>query len=177
MCCISCIWQSFGDIAKVDLEEHIPSAFFTFATRQSAEMVCWSSRLLAYLPVCLPAWLPTYLSALLSACLYHHTFKPLHVIGLFTQLKSALYIKYLKCHLHSPITFHLQAIAQGSKFKQKTLVVRWNQVTPKIRADSVTDSVDDDVSLSACLPSLPACQPACHLHMSNNIHTNLQQMY
>ncbi|GFR90000.1 hypothetical protein ElyMa_006139300 [Elysia marginata] len=73
-------FQKFGDIEKEDLVEEVPSAFFTFALRQSAEI----------------------------------------------------------------------AVAQGGRFKKKILIVRWNQITPKIsRAESTQSSeVDEDLSIT-----------------------------
>ncbi|XP_005101070.1 RNA-binding protein 26 [Aplysia californica] len=77
-------FQKFGEIDKVDPKEEVPSAFFTFSTRQAAEM----------------------------------------------------------------------AVSQGAKFNQKTLVVRWNQVTPKIDRTESTQSSEVDEDLSITLGSL-----------------------
>ncbi|CAL1536860.1 unnamed protein product [Lymnaea stagnalis] len=73
-------FQRFGDIEKEEIVEDVPSAFFTFALRPSAEM----------------------------------------------------------------------AVSQGLKFKKKPLIVRWNQITPKIsRAESTQSSeMDDDLSVT-----------------------------
>ncbi|XP_059151485.1 RNA-binding protein 26-like [Physella acuta] len=74
----------FGEIDKEEIVEEIPSAFFTFSLRHSAEM----------------------------------------------------------------------AVAQGAKFKKKILVVRWNQITPKISRAESTQSSEVDEDLSVNLESL-----------------------
>ncbi|RUS89195.1 hypothetical protein EGW08_003074 [Elysia chlorotica] len=73
-------FQKFGDMEKEDLLEEVPSVYFTFTLRQSAEM----------------------------------------------------------------------AVAQGARYKKKTLIVQWDQMIPKISRTESTQSseVDDDLSIT-----------------------------